>query len=54
MYQVFNGQLSIDEIKSIKHFLSTNRQGKTIDPDDTAEVELASDLIDMDDLIEAV
>ena len=54
MYQVFNGQLSIDEIKSIKQFLSTNRQGRTIDEDDVAEMDLASDLIDMDDLIEAV
>ena len=34
--------------------MSTNKQGRTIDPDEVAEVELGSDLIDMDDLIEAV
>ena len=34
--------------------MSTSKQGRTIDPDDAARVELGKDLIDMDDLIEAV
>ena len=61
IYQAFQGMLSIDEIKSLKQFLSTqkgqgNKGATSIDVDDEAEViDLGnSDFIDMDDLIEAV
>lgn len=54
-YQAFNGQISVDEIKSIQEFLSNKRQGGTsIDPDDFAEDVASNDRIDMDDLIDAI
>lgn len=53
VYQAFQGALSLDEIKTIKQFMSAQRQNRA-GPDDTAEIDMGSDFIDMDDLIEAI
>ena len=54
LHMALQGTVSIDEIKMLMEFLSSKKQGQSIDPDEAAVTDVGSDRIDMDDLIEAV
>ena len=52
VHQAFQGLLTIDEIKALRQFLSSQK-AQDIE-DDIAVVDSASDYMDMDDMIEAI
>jgi hypothetical protein len=48
LYQEFNGLVTIDELKSLKEFLSAHKYS------DDSELQSDPDRLDMDDLLEAL